>query len=144
MVEEKYVIPMDVQEQLVNRVMNFNKNELAKNPCKYCVEVRGKFIYLVRRTIDGSFEKIGRLTYNGDIENMDFAIFRYSIEKYDAACDYFDGIEQIDGTIEGAMRAGLEAYPIGNIEFEIEQLNCFLKFISNIKIKERQKSHNSD
>jgi len=115
MTKKEYTVPIEVQMQLADRIMNFNKKNLAGNPCTYCVDARGKFIYLLRKTINDSFEKIGRLTYDGDLEDMDFAIFRYSIEKYDAACDYFDGIECIDGTIEGAMMAGLKAYPISDI-----------------------------
>jgi hypothetical protein len=51
------------------------------------------------------------LEYTGDIKKWDFAIFKYSDERYDPEEWFFPGAGHIDGTIEGAMRAGLEAYP---------------------------------
>jgi hypothetical protein len=41
----------------------------------------------------------------------EFAIFKYSDERYDPDEWMFPGGEELDGTIEGAMRAGLKAYP---------------------------------
>ena len=55
--------------------------------------------------------KLGRLKYNGQMDNWDFAVFRYSREIYDANEFMFPGAEELDGTIEGALRAGLEIYP---------------------------------
>jgi hypothetical protein len=40
----------------------------------------------------------------------EFAIFKYSDERYDPDEWMFPGGEELDGTIEGAMRAGLKAY----------------------------------
>jgi hypothetical protein len=47
----------------------------------------------------------------GSIDNWDFAIFKYSDERYDPEEWFFTGANQVDGTVEGAMKAGLEAYP---------------------------------
>ncbi|MGK0363312.1 MAG: hypothetical protein ACI85O_000357 [Saprospiraceae bacterium] len=55
--------------------------------------------------------KIGRLKYGGEIDDWDFAVFRYSREIYDADEWMFPGAEHLDGTIEGALRAGIEVYP---------------------------------
>lgn len=55
--------------------------------------------------------KIGRLKYNGKMDNWDFAVFRYSREIYDADEWMFPGAENLNGTIEGALRAGIEVYP---------------------------------
>jgi hypothetical protein len=52
-----------------------------------------------------------RLTYTGDPASWEFAIYKYSDERYDAAEWLFPGSEHVDGTIEGALKAGLEAYP---------------------------------
>jgi hypothetical protein len=41
-------------------------------------------------------------------ENMEFAIFLYSSEKY--SFDYFPGSEHLDGTLEGALKAIMKAY----------------------------------
>jgi len=41
-----------------------------------------------------------------------FAIFKWSSERYDNDECMFPGSEHVDGTIEGAMLAGLHAYPV--------------------------------
>ena len=45
------------------------------------------------------------------MEKWEFAIYKYSDERYDPDEWFFPGGGQVDGTIEGAMRAGLQAYP---------------------------------
>jgi hypothetical protein len=39
-----------------------------------------------------------------------FAIYKYSKNNYDPHEWMFPGYDRVDGTIEGAMYAGLEAY----------------------------------
>lgn len=110
MIKNGCPISDEIQEQIVKRVSIFNEKNFAKTSCKYYPEIRGKFIYLMRTDDNISFAKICRLTYNGNLEDMDFAIFKYSSETYaPSECD-FPGYEFVDGTIEGAMKAGLEAY----------------------------------
>ena len=41
----------------------------------------------------------------------EFAIYKYSSEGYDDDEFFFPGAGNVDGTVEGAMLAGLEAYP---------------------------------
>lgn len=55
--------------------------------------------------------KLGRLKYNGQMDNWSFAVFRYSREIYDAEEFMFPGAKELDGTVEGALRAGMELYP---------------------------------
>ena len=55
--------------------------------------------------------KLGRLKYEGQMDNWSFAVFKYSRETYDANEFLFPGASELDGTIEGALRAGLELYP---------------------------------
>ena len=55
---------------------------------------------------------MARLEYLGKIDEWDFAIFKWSTEAYDPEEWFFPGAELVDGTIEGAMMAGLEGYPI--------------------------------
>ena len=55
--------------------------------------------------------KLGRLKYNGQIDNWDFAVFKYSRESYDPDEWMFPGAEELDGTIEGALKAGIQIYP---------------------------------
>jgi hypothetical protein len=59
----------------------------------------------------GRQHPIARLTYTGSTDEWEFAIYKYSDERYDAEEWLFPGAGNIDGTLEGAMRAGLEAYP---------------------------------
>jgi hypothetical protein len=106
-----YLIPIKIQCQLIERTTMFSNQYLTQSKCRYICDARGKFIYLMRIWVDGSIERIGRLTYNGDTEKMSFAIFKYSTEKYDSSAS-FPGNHLLDGTIEGAMKAGLKAYPV--------------------------------
>ncbi len=76
--KKDYAVPLTIQSEISARVVAFN--EKYQIECRYYPYIRGKFIYLTREGIDGSFKKICRLTYNGDLEKMDFAIFRYSSE----------------------------------------------------------------
>lgn len=94
------IIALQVQEKITQKIDVFNKQK----GCAYSFQVKGKFIYL---SCDG--DPIGRCTYNGDLENMEFAIYKSSTEKYDLN-EYFPGEEYLDGTLEGAMKAGLESY----------------------------------
>ena len=46
------------------------------------------------------------------MDNWDFAIYRHSKERYDPDEWFFPGTEFVDGTVIGAMQAGLAAYPV--------------------------------
>jgi hypothetical protein len=45
------------------------------------------------------------------MDDWEFAIFKYSDKCYDTDEWMFPGSGHVNGTVEGAMRAGLEAYP---------------------------------
>ena len=47
----------------------------------------------------------------GKMDNWDFAILKYSSKRYDPEEWFFPGSDLADGTIEGAMKAGLGTYP---------------------------------
>jgi hypothetical protein len=94
----------------------FNEKKLSKTTIRYVPKIRGKFIYLMRTLYNGELEHVCRLEYDGYLESMSFAIYRYSIEKYDPSEMFYDGREHEDGTLEGAMKAGLVAYPIDDIQ----------------------------
>ena len=51
------------------------------------------------------------MKYNLKIDDWDFAIYKYSRDKYDPEEWFFPGSEFVNGTIEGAMKAGMQAYP---------------------------------
>ncbi len=55
--------------------------------------------------------KIGRLGFNTNMKDWDFAVYKYSREAYDAEDWMFPGFEEIDGTIEGALSAAPQIYP---------------------------------
>jgi hypothetical protein len=103
-------IPAEVKQHVDQIVKKFNQTVL-KNPNYYYVtRYRGNYLYLDRFDY-GHVGPICRLTYTGSMDAWEFAIYRYSDERYDPDEWLFPGTEHLDGTVEGAMRAGLEAYP---------------------------------
>ncbi len=103
-----YTVPIALQSILQNRVNAFCNQRLLKY--HYCADARGKFIYLFR-LIPAGIQRLGRLTYLGNLENMEFTIFNDLAEKYDPKKRLFPGSLYLDGTIEGALKAVVEAYP---------------------------------
>lgn len=129
-------IPEEVKERVLKIVEDFNK----KNQTNFQISFRGQFAYLSKTEkqdidIANTFRemiarkmgipvkkipaqeaapietKLGRLKYEGKMDNWSFAVFRYSNERYDPDEFLFPGSFELDGTIEGALRAGLELYP---------------------------------
>lgn len=103
-------IPEEVKKQATEIVKDFNKNGIADPHIYYLTRYRGRFLYLDRVNY-GRSGPICRLEYTGDINKWVFAIFKYSNERYDPEEWLFPGDNYVDGTIEGAMKAGIEAYP---------------------------------
>ena len=103
-------IPDEVKTDVAARVEHFNTAVIRNPHCLYVPRYRGKFIYLDRQDY-GRLSPICRLEYTGKMGNWSFAIYKYSDERYDAEEWFFPGAEHVDGTMEGAMQAGLEAYP---------------------------------
>ena len=104
-------IPDEVRAQVDAIVERFNKEELRGSHSFYIARYRGSYLHLDRKA-GGRVGPICRLKYNEAMDNWEFAIFKYSDERYDPEEWLFPGGEYIDGTVEGAMRAGLEAYPV--------------------------------
>jgi len=104
-------IPDEVRAQVNAIVEKFNTEELQGAPCFYIARFRGSYLYL-DRSAWGRVGHVCRLKYNGGMDNWGFAIFKYSKEHYDPEEGLFPGGGHVDGTVEGAMRAGLEAYPV--------------------------------
>ena len=88
---------------ILEEVEEFNKNIIKQY--KFRIETRGKFIYIKLNN-----EPRCRLTYNGDINNLEFAIYKYSSCAYDSEEFFFPGAAYVDGTIKGALKAALESY----------------------------------
>ena len=100
----KKMIPDAIREIIIKDVENFNKKELTKYQI-FKVEIRGKFIYLKLNN-----EPRCRLKYNGDLNSLEFAIYKYSSSNYDPDEFFFPGRNHVNGTIQGALKASLEAY----------------------------------
>jgi len=120
---KKQVIPMAIQEEVQRLIDEFNQSELKESTSLlsaffskkikrgYSARFKGKYLYLDR---SDRYEPlpICRLTWNGSMFDWDFAIYKYSSEKYDPEEWFFPGEEYVDGTVTGAMKAGMVAYEI--------------------------------
>src|SRR5207245_3420673 len=103
-------IPDEVKTHVATVVAHFNTATIRNPQCVYVPRYKGKFLYLDRQDY-GRLSPICRLEYTGHMQKWSFAIYKYSDELYDEEEWFFPGEEHVDGTIEGAMKAGLEAYP---------------------------------
>lgn len=103
-------IPEDVREEVKEIVERFNDQMALKGECTYIPRFKGEYLYLDRSDY-GNAEPVCRLKYTGKINSWEFAILKHSDNRYDPNELLFPGSEHIDGTIEGAMKACLEAYP---------------------------------
>jgi len=106
----RQTIPEHVKQWAEEAIQRFNETVIADLYSSYVGRYRGRYLYL-DRVAYGQQSPVARLTYTGSTDQWEFAIYKYSDEKYDAAEWFFPGSGYLDGTIEGAMRAGLEAYP---------------------------------
>lgn len=70
----------------------------------------GEYLYLDKVDSHGPGQ-VCRLKFNGGEDNWSFAIYKYSSGRYDGEEIFFPGEECVDGTVEGALKAGLLAYP---------------------------------
>lgn len=101
----------EIKLQVDAIVARFNVEHLRGKPrAHYVTNYRGAHLYLGHE-VGGRFGPVCRLTYTGDMQNWEFAIYKYSSGTYDPEEWWFAGAEEVDGTIEGALRAGLKAYP---------------------------------
>ena len=103
-------IPAEIKREVEDIVKSFNRAKARRSDCYYEFQFKGSHCYL-NRCDYGHSSPICRLTYTGDMKHWDFAIFKWSSETYDPNEWMFPGSELVDGTIEGAMKAGLQAYP---------------------------------
>ncbi len=106
-------IPEDIRQQADKIVADFNSVVLSNPNCQYVTRYSGKFLYLDRQE-RGTVSHICRLKYAGKMNDWGFAIYKYSSERYDEEDWLIPGFEHINGTIEGALKAGLKAYPPGH------------------------------
>ncbi len=117
------VIPLEIQAEVQKLVEEFNRKKFKKvvpllskilggrDNFGYAARFKGKFLYL-DRIERGKPSLICRLTWTGAMDKWDFAIYKYSDNRYDPEEWFFTGAEKVDGTITGAMEAGMAAYPM--------------------------------
>ena len=103
-------IPDNIKVQVDEIVERFNEGS-GEPSCFYSTRYRGNYLYLDRSDF-GRIGPICRLKYTGDMNKWEFAIYKWSSERYDPDEWFSPGFEYVDGTIEGAMMAGLVAYPV--------------------------------
>lgn len=103
-------IPDDVKQQAETAISAFNQTVIRDPDRYYVARYRGHYLYLDRLAY-GPPQRIARLVYDEATGTWEFAIFKYGDERYDADEWFFPGSDLVDGTIEGALKAGLEAYP---------------------------------
>lgn len=103
-------IPADVKLGVKATVRRFNAGTWSRGDCYYEAQFKGSHCYL-HRSDYGRMGPICRLTYTGKMDEWAFAIFKRSSETYDPNEWMFPSSELVDGTLEGAMAAGLQAYP---------------------------------
>jgi len=102
-------IPEKVKEEVQRIVDQFNQSVLTDSGRRYVARIKGKFLYLDRDD-SGTTGQICRLEYTGEMNRWEFAIYKYGSGRYDQDEWFFPGEHHVDGTIEGAMKAGLAAY----------------------------------
>jgi hypothetical protein len=107
----KKLIPDEIREKVSAIVEEFNQQELKDIDACYIAKFQGRFLYLGRMAY-GNKEPVSRLEYFRETDKWAFAIFKWSTGTYDPNECMFSGSEFVDGTVEGAMRAGMSAYPV--------------------------------
>jgi len=105
----KKEIPPEVRKQVNTIVDRFNQTVIKDAYSFYVTRYKGRFLYL-DRYMGKSIGPVCRLEYTGHIKKWEFAIYKYSSERYDPDEWFFPGAGLADGTVEGAMKAGLKAY----------------------------------
>lgn len=103
-------IPNELKIKIEEMVQHVNSQIIKDPDYHYTTRYKGKYLYLDRADF-GKPSPICRLEYTGGIDGWEFAIYKYSDNKYDPDEWFFPGSGLVNGTIEGAMLAGLEAYP---------------------------------
>ena len=118
----KPTIPLEVHDEVQKIIDDFNKKHFKISPMMraffgnkvkpgYSARFKGKYLYL-DRTDHVKPSPVCRLAWNGQMDNWDFAIYKYSDNCYGAEEWFFPGANEVDGTVTGAMKAGMTAYPI--------------------------------
>lgn len=112
---QKQLIPPEIQAEVQKLIDEFNQENFNDEEFKelgivgYSARFKGKYLYLDRDDM-GKPSPICRLKWNGKMDDWDFAIYKYSDNGYDPEEWSFPGTKYVDGTVMGAMKAGMKAY----------------------------------
>ncbi len=106
----KKTVQEEVKREVDEIVADFNRTALKDPNYYYVTRYLGRYLYLDRFDY-GRTGPICRLTYTGTMDKWEFAIYKYSDARYDPDEWFFPGSGHVNGTVRGAMKAGLEAYP---------------------------------
>lgn len=107
----KAIIPDEIKAQADEIVAEYSRKNSNDPTCYYLTRYKGEYLYLDRSDY-GRVGPICRLKYTGNMKKWEFAIYKFSSNRYDPEEWFFPGSNYVNGTIEGAMNAGLEAYPV--------------------------------
>jgi len=102
-------IPKIIKDHVNESVIRFNIEKLSSSNSFYIARFKGTYLFL-DRSDPGNVGPICRLEYTGKNDSWKFAIYKYSWADYSPDECFFPGEDHIDGTVEGAMKCGLEAY----------------------------------
>jgi hypothetical protein len=103
-------IPQEIKTKANKIIEGFNRSTLGDDPeYAYVPRYKERFLYLDRNE-EGLVSPIARLEYTDDFSKWNFAIFKYSVERYDPNEWFFPGSEELNGTIIGALKAAEKAY----------------------------------
>ena len=97
----KATISKSLKQEVQDIFDGFNTKNKSELICKF----RGKFMYIGEEVFN-EFSPLGRLEYNGS--RWEFAVFKWSNEKYDSDELLFTGAKHLNGTVLGALKACLE------------------------------------
>jgi beta-mannanase len=102
-------IPEEIKLQIEIIVADYNIR-ITDDFYHYVTRYKNNYLFLDRKELN-DISPICRLEYTGNMNKWKFAIYKYSSDSYDPEEDFFPGVQYVDGTITGAMKAGLAAYP---------------------------------
>lgn len=106
----RQAIPEQIKQAADAVIQDFNTRVIGDPARFFTARYRGNHLYLDRWE-SGRADPICRLTYTGTDDRWEFTIYKYSDERYDPEEWFFPGAQHVDGTIAGALRAAMEAYP---------------------------------
>jgi len=103
-------IPNHVRQEVTEIIDHFDREVLGEDYRMHIPCCKGAYLYLDRDDGALRLSSICRLRYTGDMNKWEFAIYKYSSGRYDPDECFFPFEAFVDGTVEGALKAGMRAY----------------------------------